>query len=84
VSGNSVGGHSPHPAGWLGGDPGSRDFHGTAARRDVALCASCHDRGPATNCIQCHKVGAYGGNPHPPGFHSSQGIHEGMCRYCHE
>jgi len=84
VSGNAVSGRSPHPIGWMGRDPSAPDFHGRAARRDVALCASCHEQGPATNCIQCHKVGAYGGNPHPPGYHTSQSEHEGMCRYCHD
>jgi hypothetical protein len=84
VSGNGVNGRNPHPVGWVSGEAGSRNFHGTVARRDVALCASCHDQGPATNCILCHKVGAYGGNPHPPGFRSSQSRTEGMCRYCHE
>jgi hypothetical protein len=83
VSGNGMSGRNPHPVGWVGNDVGSRNFHGTAARRDVALCASCHEQGPATNCIQCHKVGAYGGNPHPAGFRSSQSTSEGMCRYCH-
>ncbi len=82
VSGNGIGGQNPHPIGWAT-DTGSRNFHGAAARRDIALCASCHDQGPATNCIQCHKVGGFGGNPHPPGFRSSQSTNEGMCRYCH-
>ncbi len=84
VSGNAINGVNPHPVGWIGTDTSSPNFHGVAARRDIALCASCHDQGPATNCITCHKVGAYGGNPHPPGFRSSQSTSEGMCRYCHE
>jgi len=54
---------SPHPAGWL--TRGSGAFHGTEARRDVLVCAACHDRGAASNCVTCHRVGGPGGNPHP-------------------
>lgn len=83
VSGGVQGAVNPHPAGWVGTNTGSSDFHGLAARRDITACASCHDQGPATNCIRCHKVGAYGGSPHPPGFRSSQSLSSEMCRYCH-
>jgi hypothetical protein len=83
VSGGHVGGRNPPPPGWVGSDVGSNSFHGAAARRDIVLCASCHDQGPATNCIRCHKVGAYGGNPHPRGFSSNRGFDSQMCRYCH-
>jgi hypothetical protein len=83
VSGNRIGGVNPHPTGWVGPDTESRDFHGHSARRDILTCAGCHDQGPATNCIRCHKVGGYGGNPHPhttwPGSKGAP-----MCRYCHE
>lgn len=76
---------SPHPPGWS--IPSSSQFHGTAARRDIAACASCHDQGPNTSCIRCHKVGGSGGNPHPISWlqqHSHDEIHRNsMCLYCH-
>jgi len=76
----------PHPKGWS--FPGSAAFHGDAARRDIASCASCHDQGPRSNCIDCHRVGGIGGNPHPPswlGRHTSAEIQSnGMCLYCHQ
>lgn len=84
VSGNRVGGKNPHPPGWVGTNPNTRSFHGREARRDIVRCASCHDQGPATNCIRCHQVGGFGGNPHPNGWKSSQSRSETMCRYCHE
>lgn len=83
VSGQSAAGFNPHPPGWVGGNPGSRDFHGRAARRDLLSCAGCHDQGPATNCIRCHSVGGYGGNPHPRGWQSTRSEASSMCRYCH-
>ncbi|HVY25381.1 MAG TPA: hypothetical protein VHB79_02475 [Polyangiaceae bacterium] len=83
VSGALATAVNPHPPEWIGSNTASSNFHGVAARRDIASCASCHDQGPATNCIRCHKVGAYGGSPHPPGFRSSQSISSEMCRYCH-
>jgi hypothetical protein len=84
VSGIAVDGRNPHPPGWVGNDVTSSDFHGPAARRDLLSCAGCHEQGPATNCIRCHKVGAYGGNPHPRGWKSARGMDSQMCRYCHE
>ncbi|MCA9595215.1 MAG: hypothetical protein KC776_17980 [Myxococcales bacterium] len=84
VSGNAIRGANPHPPGWVGGNTDGRSFHGRAARRDIVACAACHDQGPATNCIRCHKVGAYGGNPHPNGWKSSRSDGAAMCRYCHE
>jgi hypothetical protein len=75
--------NSPHPPGWIAGNKGSRDFHGRAARLDILSCAACHDQGPATNCIRCHRVGAGGSNPHPGGWRSERSPQEGMCRYCH-
>jgi hypothetical protein len=84
VSGNAVDGRNPHPIGWVGPDTDSKNFHGRAARRDVVSCAACHDRGPATNCIRCHRVGGSGGNPHPGGWTSSRSKGAAMCRYCHE
>ena len=59
-------GRSPHPAAWM--QHGAASFHGKEARRDIASCASCHGDGSAAQCLQCHRPGAYGGSPHPPGF----------------
>jgi hypothetical protein len=84
VSANAVNGLSPHPRGWVGNDPNGHSLHGRAARRDILTCAGCHDQGPATNCIRCHKVGGYGGNPHPSGWKSARSEGAEMCRYCHE
>jgi c(7)-type cytochrome triheme protein len=76
---------SPHPGGWS--LPGAADFHGDAARRDIASCASCHDQGAASNCVDCHKVGGIGGNPHPASWLSRHETSEiasnGMCLACH-
>jgi hypothetical protein len=83
VSANLFDARNPHPPGWVGGNPNSVNFHGRAARRDLLSCAGCHDRGPLTNCIDCHRVGGPGGNPHPRGFESFRTRGEGMCRYCH-
>jgi hypothetical protein len=57
--------------------------HGRAARRDIASCAACHDQGAASNCVRCHKVGAFGGSPHPPGWRSSQPTTAESCAICH-
>ncbi len=84
VSGTRVGALNPHPPGFTGSDTSSPNFHGRQARRDLLTCAGCHDRGPATNCIRCHKVGGPGGNPHPGGWRSARSPSDSMCRYCHE
>jgi hypothetical protein len=83
VSGNVLGAANPHPPGWVGTDTQSSSFHAREARRDILSCAGCHEQGAATNCIRCHKVGAYGGNPHPEGWKSSRAESSEMCRYCH-
>jgi hypothetical protein len=71
-----------HGAGVL--TPGSPDFHGTAARRDILACAVCHADGASGNCVTCHSVGQIGGNPHPPGFRSRLDRHGApVCRLCH-
>ncbi len=76
-------GLGPHPSGWL--LTGSSDFHGEAARRNIATCATCHDRGPDTNCIGCHSPGAVGGTPHPPGWSTRIDREEGQaCIWCHK
>ena len=75
---------SPHPEGYA--MPGPRS-HAVEARRDIANCASCHDQGARTNCIQCHKVGGIGGNPHPGNWskqHSpAESRSRGVCLNCH-
>lgn len=83
VSGNVLSAVNPHPPGWVGTDTQSSSFHGREARRDIVSCAGCHEQGAATNCIRCHKVGAFGGNPHPDGWKSSRPESSEMCRYCH-
>lgn len=84
VSASAAAALNPHPPGWAFGNPRSRNFHGQAARRDLLACVGCHDNGPATNCIDCHRVGGPGGNPHPRGSWTSRSPDEPMCRYCHE
>lgn len=84
VSANLANPLNPHPPEWVGSNTSSSNFHGTVARRDIVACAACHEAGPATNCIRCHKVGGYGGNPHPRGWKSARGVDAEMCRYCHE
>lgn len=83
VSAGRVGAVNPHPPGWMGPDSLDPRHHGRAARRDILSCASCHDQGPSTNCIDCHKVGGTGGNPHPGGWQSSRTPSSVMCSYCH-
>jgi hypothetical protein len=83
VSAASAGAVQRHPQAWMGRDPNAPDFHGRVARRDPMSCMACHDHGPATNCIACHRVGGAGGNPHPHGWHSQRSQNSPMCRYCH-
>jgi len=75
----------PHPRGWA--FPGSSEFHGPAARNDIRKCAACHDQGARSICVECHKVGGIGGDPHPTswlGKHNHSEIqNNGMCRNCH-
>ena len=76
-------GLGPHPSSWL--IAGSSAFHGDAARRNIATCATCHDRGPDTNCIGCHRPGGTGGSPHPPGWSTRIDRDEGQaCVWCHQ
>jgi hypothetical protein len=84
ISPAAKGSTNPHPRGWINGDHSSPDFHGRAARHDIIGCVACHDQGPATNCILCHKVGGIGGKPHPGGWASSRSPRtDTPCRYCH-
>jgi hypothetical protein len=76
----------PHPPGWAmpGGGP---EFHGTAARRDIVSCAACHDQGARSICVDCHKVGGIGGDPHPAGWENRHPHSEisgnNLCLTCH-
>jgi len=76
---------SPHPPDFS--FPGSPNSHGPLARRDIASCAACHDQGAKSICVDCHKVGGVGGNPHPAGWerkHPRDDINASpMCLSCH-
>ncbi|HET6146407.1 MAG TPA: cytochrome c3 family protein [Polyangia bacterium] len=76
---------SPHPIDFS--FPGSPNSHGPLARRDISACASCHDQGARSICIDCHRVGGVGGDPHPPGWtkhHPQSEINRNpMCLSCH-
>jgi len=82
LSGSPV---DPHPQGFS--DPRSAAFHGPVARRDIATCAGCHDQGASSTCVQCHRVGGVGGNPHPASWLARHGVAElstnSMCLACH-
>lgn len=84
VSAARIGALNPHPPGWVGPSASAKGHHGRAAQRDILSCASCHDQGPETNCIECHRVGGGGGNPHPQGWRSTKTPSDMMCAYCHE
>ena len=77
---------SPHPAGY--GIRGGSAFHGDDARMQIETCAACHDRGPASICVDCHRVGGVGGNPHPPGWRNDYVVDDiegrAMCLVCHQ
>ncbi len=85
VSATAQNARNPHPAGWT--TLGAPTFHGPEARRDIASCQVCHDRGAQTNCVACHRVGGVGGNPHPPSFLSKKDSgdrrNNKMCSVCH-
>jgi hypothetical protein len=83
VSGGSADPRNPHLPNWAVGTFSTSNEHGKAARRDIASCAACHDQGAASNCVRCHKVGAFGGSPHPPGWRSSQPMNTPSCIPCH-
>ncbi len=76
---------NPHPASWKVAT-GAR-LHAEAARQNIASCAGCHDQGAASICVDCHRVGGMGGNPHPRSFlrrHDKADIDKnGMCVTCH-
>jgi hypothetical protein len=74
-----------HPAGWL--DRSSDNFHGQQARLHIETCAACHDQGAASICVVCHRSGAGGGNPHPPGWNKRYDLGDvagnPTCVVCH-
>jgi len=82
---SGAGQRKKHGAQWM--MPGTPGFHGRKARREINACASCHDRGAASNCVTCHTVGAMGGNPHPRRFNwagkADACRSDGMCAVCH-
>jgi hypothetical protein len=75
-------GLNPHPTGF-----GVGKAHGAAARQDIVACAACHDQGAGSNCVNCHRSGGPGGNPHPPSWLLRHGKEEiarnAMCQICH-
>jgi predicted CXXCH cytochrome family protein len=74
---------SPHPAGWLTTSRGGGQ-HGTQARLDPFSCASCHGGAGEQLCVDCHRVGGPGGNPHGRGFESTKDkLVDVPCRLCH-
>jgi hypothetical protein len=85
--GNLLGYHNGSYAEFM--SPTSPLFHGRTARRDAPLCATCHDYGKDTVCVQCHADPNVrtpilnGGNPHPPGFKSAIPKTSPPCSYCH-
>lgn len=83
VSAGAEFGRNPHPTNWASGSGAAANLHGREARRDIASCAACHDQGPVTNCIRCHKVGGFGGSPHPPGWRTTQAPDSSSCTACH-
>jgi len=74
---------SPHPPGWLTTSRGGGQ-HGTQARLDPMSCASCHGGAGEKLCVDCHRVGGPGGNPHGRGFSSTKDkLTDVPCRLCH-
>jgi hypothetical protein len=79
---------NPHPASW--GIKGSGDFHGFAARKNIVLCAGCHDNGADAVCVRCHSAKVVGpngvfNNPHPSSWKrkASDEAKTPMCLVCH-
>ncbi|MCL4479461.1 MAG: hypothetical protein M1381_10245 [Deltaproteobacteria bacterium] len=76
---------APHPTGTdFLFNTASSQFHGRLARQNINTCASCHSGGTDSICVQCHKVGGVGGNPHPANFKSSLNQNkDAVCVICH-
>jgi hypothetical protein len=84
TQGSALQPRNPHPAGW--GQKASGDFHGFAARKNIVLCAGCHDNGADALCVACHRVGGVAGvSPHPKAWNKKQGdiSKNPMCGVCH-
>jgi hypothetical protein len=73
---------NPHPPGWIG-PRGSRNDHGPATWRDPASCEGCHGGAGEKLCVDCHRVGGPGGDPHPPGHEPSGSKLRVPCNRCH-
>jgi Cytochrome c7 and related cytochrome c len=84
----------PHPAGWANNIAGGDGFHGNQARKNIVVCAGCHDQGAADNlCVGCHMVGGKADNPaNPNGPHPASFISkhrnddrskQAVCVACH-
>jgi hypothetical protein len=63
--------------------------HGASARANLIQCASCHEQGEATKCIECHSVGGsasmMGAKVHPPGWKSKLSrTADRVCLMCHK
>lgn len=66
---------------------GAAGGHAEMARKDIEVCASCHDRDAAEpTCLQCHRTTV---SPHPVGF--MKDVHgpwhddnSAVCFVCHE
>lgn len=79
------GANNPHPERSVWINPGPRS-HGAEARKDILSCATCHDQGAASNCVNCHHA-SVGIDPHPPGWKSPVSNAERSshpnCSICH-
>jgi predicted CXXCH cytochrome family protein len=74
---------SPHPPGWLTTGAGGGE-HGQQARMDPVSCAGCHGGAGEQLCVDCHRVGGPGGNPHGSDFKSTKNkLRDLPCRLCH-
>ncbi len=74
-----------HPDGWT--TPGSGEFHGDLARKNLSTCAGCHDA--SQDCRTCHIF--FQGSPriHPAGWANSRRMRQlveanpALCLECH-
>ena len=63
-----------HGANWASSTSRSRarNRHRVHAKRNVAVCTSCHTQSSCTRCHARRRVGGLSMNPHGPGFASSR------------
>jgi hypothetical protein len=87
---NAIDPRNPHPDGWM--TQASGEWHGDAARRNIAGCAGCHDQGADSLCVTCHQVGGIAdrpgvdNGPHPRSFvskHRGENKSKPPCAACH-